>query len=87
MKSGMNSKGNWTLLELEGSSSYPNSRYRVSTLQIKVKHACEVNRATILCRKIIAEESVTFQNIFSSLADFCDVVSVMPCSPTNKGKW
>jgi len=37
MKSGMNSKGNWTKFELAGSSSYPSSRYRGSTLQIKVQ--------------------------------------------------
>ena len=31
----------------------------------KGKKACEVNRANILCRKIIAEGSVTFQkNLF-----------------------
>ena len=29
---------------------------------------------------------MTFQNIFSSMADFRAVVSVLPCSPTNKGK-
>ena len=29
---------------------------------------------------------MTFQNIFSSMADFRDVVSVLPCSLTNKGK-
>ena len=29
---------------------------------------------------------MTFQNIFSSMADFRDVVSVLPFSPTNKGK-
>ena len=31
-------------------------------------------------KKIKAEESVTFQNIFSSLADFRDVVSVLPAA-------
>ena len=35
---------------------------------------------------IKAEGSVIFQNIFSSMADSCDVVSVLPCSPTDKGK-
>ena len=30
--------------------------------------------------KIKAEESVTFQNIFSSMADFRDVVSVLPAA-------
>ena len=29
---------------------------------------------------------MTFQNIFSSMADFRAVVLVLPCSPTNKGK-
>ena len=29
---------------------------------------------------------MTFQNIFSSMVDFRAVVSVLPCSPTNKGK-
>ena len=29
---------------------------------------------------------MTFQNIFSSMADFRAVVSMLPCSPTNKGK-
>ena len=50
--------------ELPGSSSYPSSRYRGSTLQIRVKKNCEVNRANIFCRKIKAEGSETFQNIF-----------------------
>ena len=31
-------------------------------------------------KKIKAEESVTFQNIFSSMADFGDVVSVLPAA-------
>ena len=29
---------------------------------------------------------MTFQNILSSMADFRDVVSVLPFSPTNEGK-
>ena len=41
---------------------------------------------TSFAQKIKAEGSVTFQNIFSSMADFRAVVSVLPCSPTNKGK-
>ena len=32
------------------------------------------------------EGSVTFQNIFSSMDDFRHIVSVLPRSPTNKGK-
>ena len=47
----------------------------------------EVNRAIIFCKKEIkAELIVTFQKIFSLMADFLDVVSVLPCNPTNKGK-
>ena len=46
-------------------------------MQIKVKQS-DVNRANIFCqKKIKAEESMTFQNIFSSMADFRDVVSVL----------
>ena len=41
---------------------------------------------TSFAQKIKAEGSVTFQNIFSPMADFRAVVSVLPCSPTNKGK-
>ena len=53
----------------------------------KGKKKSEVNRAIIFCRKEIkAELIVTFQKIFSSMADFLDVVSVLPCNPTNKGK-
>ena len=41
----------------------------------------DVNRENIFCRKKFkAEESVTFQNIFSSMADFRDVVSVLPAA-------
>ena len=56
-------------------------------IQIKVKRNCKVNRANIFAEKIKVEGRVTFQNIFSSImADFRAVVSVLPCSPTNKGK-
>ena len=56
-------------------------------IQIYVKRNCIVNRANIFAEKIKVEGSVTFQNIFSSImADFRAVVSVLPCSPTNKGK-
>ena len=41
---------------------------------------------TSFAEKIKEEVGVTFQNMFSSMADFRDVVSVLPCSPTNKGK-
>ena len=37
-------------------------------------------------KKIKAEESVTFQNIFSSMADFGDVVSVLPAARLIKGR-
>ena len=85
----MKSRENWTYLEIEGSLSYPSSRYRGSTLQIKVKKKkknSEINHANIFCWKIYAEESVIFQKIFSSMADFRDIVSVMPCSATDKSK-
>ena len=41
---------------------------------------------TSFAEKIKEEVGVTFQNMFSSMADFRDAVSVLPCSPTNKGK-
>ena len=41
---------------------------------------------TSFAKKIKVEGSVTFQNIISSMADFRAVVSVLPCSPTNKSK-
>ena len=41
----------------------------------------DIHRANIFCRKEFkAEESVTLQNIFSSVADFRDVVSVLPAA-------
>ena len=46
----------------------------------------EINRPNIFCWKIKAEGSVIFQKVFSSMADFRDIVSVMPCSATDKGK-
>ena len=56
-------------------------------IQIKVKRNRKVNRANILAEKLKVEGRVTFQNIFSSImADFRAAVSVLPCSPTNKGK-
>ena len=48
-------------------------------IQIKVKKwssSCKY----FLRKKIKAEVIVTFQNIFSSMADFRDVVSVLPCN-------
>ena len=41
---------------------------------------------TSFAEKIKEEVGVTFQNMFSSMADFRDVVSVLPCSPTNKAR-
>ena len=56
-------------------------------MQIWVKRNCKVNRANIFAEKIKVEENVTFQNTFSSImANFHAVVSVLPCSPANKGK-
>ena len=51
-------------------------------MQIRQKKKSNVNFANIIVlqKKIKAEESVTFQNIFSSLADFRDVVSVLPAA-------
>ena len=49
-------------------------------MQIRVKKS-DIHRANIFCRKKFkAEESVTLQNIFSSVADFRDVVSVLPAA-------
>ena len=49
-------------------------------MEIRVNKS-DVNRANIFCRKNFkAEESVTFQNIFSSMADFRDVASVLPAA-------
>ena len=76
---------------MSGSITWPtvlkrNTSHAVTNAN-KVKKS-DVNRANIFCRKKIkAEGSVTFQNIFSSImADFCAVVSVLPCCPTNRGK-
>ena len=50
-------------------------------MQIRVNKKNDVNRANIFCRKKFkAEESVTLQDIFSSVADFRDVVSVLPAA-------
>ena len=47
----------------------------------RVKKKSDVNRANIFCRKKFkAEESVTVKSIFSSVADFRDVVSVLPAA-------
>ena len=82
-------QGKFDLVRVSGEFELSDSRYRGSSLHEKIKvkkKNCEVNRADIFCRRIRAEGSVTFQNIFLSVADFCDVVSVLPCSPTNRGK-
>ena len=53
----------------------------VSNANKGLKKKSDVNRANIFCRKNFkAEESVTLQNIFSSVADFRDVVSVLPAA-------
>ena len=58
-----------------------NTSHTVSNAN-KTKKKSNVNFANIIVlqKKIKAEESVTFQNIFSSLADFRDVVSVLPAA-------
>ena len=54
---------------------------------LKNKGTVKLIVQTFSAEKIKVEGSVmTFQNIFFSMADFRDVVSVLPCSPTNKGK-
>ena len=40
----------------------------------------------VLQKKTKTEESVTFQNIFSLIADFRDVVSVLPAARPTKSK-
>ena len=84
MKSGMNSTGKLDLVRVSG--EFELSEFEISgfySTNKRQKNVCEVNRAKHLLRKdsFKAEGSVTFQNIFSSLADFCDVVSVMLCIP------
>ena len=45
----------------------------------------EINRSNVFCRKKRkAEGSLTFQTIFSPMANFRDVESVLSSSPTNK---
>ena len=56
--------------------------------QIKGKKKTEklIVQASLAEKKIKAEGSVTFQNIFSSMPDFRDVVSMLPWNPSDKGK-
>ena len=67
---------------MSGSITWPtvlkrNTSHAVTNAN-KVKKS-DVNRANIFCRKKIkAEGSVTFQNIFSSSSGFRDLVSVLP---------
>ena len=67
---------------MSGSITWPtvlkrNTSHAVTNAN-KVKKS-DVNRANIFCRKKIkAEGSVTFQNIFSSSYGFRDLVSVLP---------
>ena len=88
MKSGMNSTGKMDLVRVTG--EFELSKFEIlgfySTNKGKKKPVKLILQTSLIYRKSIAEGSVTFQNIVSSLADFCDVVLVMPCSPTNKGK-
>ena len=71
--------GEFELSEFEISGFYSTNKGKTDPVKLIVQ-------TSLICRKIIGEGSVIFQNIFSSLADFCRVVSVIPCSPTNKGK-
>ena len=56
--------------------------------QIKVKKRVKLIVQSSLAKKkkIKAELIMTFKNIFSSVANFRDVESVLPCNPTNNGK-
>ena len=47
----------------------------------KGKNTYEVTCANIFCRKNKVEASVTFQNIFSSMADFRYDMSMLPMQP------
>ena len=73
-------RGEFKLSEFEISRFYSTNKSK------KKKKNSEINHANIFCWKIYAEESVIFQKIFSSMADFRDIVSVMPCSATDKSK-
>ena len=53
---------------------------------LKNKGTVKLIVQTSSVEKIKVKGSVIFQNIFSSMADFRDVVSVLPCSLTNNGK-
>ena len=52
----------------------------------KCKKPAKLIVQTSFAENFKAEGSVIFQNIFSSMAESRDVVSVLPCSPTDKGK-
>ena len=56
MKSGMKSRENWTYLEIEGNLSYPSSRYRGSTLQIKVKKKKKKKTVKLILQTSFAEK-------------------------------
>ena len=49
-------------------------------MQLKWKKKWRESRKYLLHKKTKTEESVTFQNIFSLIADFRDVVSVLPAA-------
>ena len=90
MKSGMKSKGvsgEFEISEFEISGFYLfYFIYFICHTIITKKPVKKCNRANTFCRKLKEEGSVIFQNIFSSMADSPDVVSVLPCSPTDKSK-
>ena len=71
------------ILRYEQSRDPPSEKETLLTrfqMKIKVKKS-DFNRANIFFqKKIKAEESVTFQNSFSSMADFPDVASVLPAA-------
>ena len=69
---------------VRGSGKFELSAFEISgsTLQIKVKKACEVNRANIFCRKNYSRRERDLpKHLF-----FTGRLSVMPRIPTNKGK-
>ena len=49
-------------------------------MQIRVKKVTLIVQMSFAEKKIKAEGSMTFQNIFSSLSGFGDVVSVLPAA-------
>ena len=58
--------GEFELSEFEISGFYSTNKGKTIPVKLIVQ--------TSFAEKITAEESVTFQNIFSSFSDFCDVI-------------